>query len=141
MPFIDLSFVTLDPSISAIPFLVRRRRESVDNLGRGQLAVEEFEGIGGVYPTGSNTLIRDPNRDFSERGITIVTRVRLQLDAPGYKADLVEWPINSGNWFIVNFISDYSQYGVGFLECQCVFFDPAQFAPPPGPGSSSGDFY
>ena len=137
MPYIDLSFITLDQSISGIPFTVRRRQESIDEHGRSQTSVEDFEGIGGVYATGSNTLIRDPNRDFSERGITIVTRTRLQLDAPGYKADLVEWPVESGNWFLVNHINDYTQYGAGFIEAQAVFFDPSQFNPPPGLGSSS----
>ena len=131
MPFIDLSFVTMEPALSGIPFLVRRRREVVNDLGRPVQTFDVFEAVGGVYPTGSNTLKRDPERDFSERGITIVTRARLQLDAPGgYKPDLVEWPISSNNWWLVNFINDYSQYGAGFIEAQCILFDPVQMNPP-----------
>lgn len=131
MPWIDLSFVSLDPSIAGIPFKVHRRRETVDQHGRSTVTVEVKPGAGGVYPTGSNTLIRDPSRDFSERGITIVTRFRLQMDSPGYKADLVEWPKDSGNLWLVNHLNDYSAYGEGFMEAQCISFDPAEMIPPP----------
>jgi hypothetical protein len=127
MPWIDLSFVTLDPSISAIPFRVHRRQETINDLGRSETSVQVFDAVGGVYPTGSNTLKRDPMRDFSERGITIVTRFRLQLTSIGYKPDLVEWPINSNNLWLINFVNDYSQYGRGFIEAQAVFFDPEHF--------------
>jgi hypothetical protein len=127
MPWIDLSFVTLDPSIANIPFRVYRRQETVNDLGRSETTVETIDCVGGVFPTGSNTLKRDPMRDFSERGITIISRFRLQLTSIGYKPDLVEWPINSKNLWLVNFVNDYSQYGAGFTEAQLVFFDPEHF--------------
>jgi hypothetical protein len=70
MPFIDLSFITLEPIISAIPFRVRRRRETVEAHGRSAVSTEVFDAIGGVYPTGAKALVPDLERDFRERGVT-----------------------------------------------------------------------
>jgi hypothetical protein len=119
----------LDPSIAAIPFRVHRRQETVNSLGRSVLAIAVYPAIGGVVPAGSSTLHRDPERDFSERGITVYTRFRLQLTSPGYKPDLIEWPIDTNNLWLVNHLSDYTQYGAGFTEAQCVLFDPEHLDP------------
>lgn len=130
MPFIDLSFVTLDPSIAGIPFVVYRRSEEIDDDGRVTTETTPYDAIGGVFPTGSNQLVRDPDRDFSDRGITIITRFRLQLESDGFKPDLVEWPKDSGNLYLVNHINDFSQYGDGFMEAQAVAFQPVHLTPP-----------
>jgi hypothetical protein len=70
MPPIDLSFITLEPIICAIPFRMHRRRETVDAHGRSAASTEVFDAIGGVYPTGAKALVRDLERDFRERGVT-----------------------------------------------------------------------
>lgn len=129
MPTIDVSFVVED-AMFADDFNVLRRAEVVNIHGRTEVTETPFrDQVGAVYPTGPNTLTRDPDQEFSTKTITVVTKFRLQMDSPGYKPDLVEWPKGSGDHYIVNFLQDYSRYGAGFVQAQCTAIN-AVVAPP-----------
>lgn len=132
MPLLNLSFLTREPLIANDGFTVNRRAETVGDSGRQTvLATTTSDQVGAVYPTGSNQLNRNPDKAFSTNSITIVTRFRLQMTSPGFQPDVVEWPIGSGNHYVVSQTNNYSRYGAGFIEAQCEAIDAQQNPPAP----------
>lgn len=121
MATLDVSSVLLDPDIAS-RFAVKRRIETVSNVGRSQSAVTTIPGVVGVVCAASpNDLDRLPEEDRMGRHITVVTKFRLygpSKDAAGtrYKPDIVSW---QGDDFVVKDLAPYPQYGSGFVQAIC----------------------
>lgn len=115
-PLLDLSFLTTD-ALFADTFDVTRRPEIVGDDGISRVSEVLYLGqVGAVYPTGSNVLTRQTDDSYSTDTVTIVTKFRLQMMAPGYQPDLVQW---DGNTYVVHTVNGYTRYGRGFVEAEC----------------------
>jgi hypothetical protein len=127
LPLLDLSFLTAEPLIAGDRFDVARRQEVVDQGGRVTIVEETFRAqLGAVYPTGPNDLVRDPDRGYATKTITVVTKFPLRMTATGYQPDQVVWPCGSSDRYVVSRISDFSRYGTGFVEATCSAIDAQQ---------------
>jgi hypothetical protein len=125
MPYIDLTPILLDPEIAGEKFKVVRRRESVNPFGQAILTPQTFNAIGQVSPTGRNSLIREQAFSSQEKTIRVITNFKLigpskDGTEQAYQPDLIFW---KGSYYIVGELSDYSQYGAGFVSADCSSFD------------------
>lgn len=108
-------------------FQVVRRAEHVSQFGRAEIAPGGTTiAYGTLYPTGDNSLVRQADYEHSQKTMTIVTKFRLRMSAPGYQPDIV---LYRGSSYIVRNVRDYTQWGAGFVEAECTSLD-AQPAPP-----------
>ena len=131
MPQIDVSDVLLDPVVAGEAFTVQRRIETVNNFGQSTISVETFPAVGAITPSGDNSLVRDEAYQTNAKSIQVLTAFRLRgaaKDGAGnrYQPDLVLW---KGDSFVVRMVSDYSQYGAGFVQADCVSIDLLDQAP------------
>jgi hypothetical protein len=79
--------------------------------------------VGSVYPSGSE-LIRQEALDAQSSAITVATTFRLRgVSAEGattYKPDLVVWPAGGTDRYVVRSVRNFSKYGAGFIEAECL---------------------
>ncbi len=127
---IDVTDILADSYIAADPFLVIRRIETVNAYGEaGNKPPERIDAFGAVYPTGSNSLVREDAYSTGLNTIKVVTQFKLRgpskeatnrgTDVP-YKPDIILW---KGSHYVVVSLNDYSQYGAGFVEAECMSTD------------------
>lgn len=133
MPSIDLSDVVLDPEISSEVFKVVRRVSVTDANGRVVVtptflpAIGQPDITGGVTPVGDNSLLREQAFQTQQNAIQIVTTFRLRAASKDagveYQPDLVQWPPDTGTYYLVHTVNDWTSYGAGFIVAECIQFD------------------
>lgn len=111
-PFLDVSDVLLDPMLVQT-FAVKRRTEVVGTNGRTTITETTHNGIGTICMASNNQLDRLDDQQRMGRHLSIVTKFRLQGPTAGRQPDLIYW---EGDWFIVQDLDLYTQYGAGFVE-------------------------
>jgi hypothetical protein len=123
MPDVDVSDLLLDPDLTD-EFVVHRRTGGTDRRGVNVLWVaKRVRARGYVGPAGDNALKRLP--EYQTMGKTIEVRTEFRLRGPGKTGgkslppDLVEWPIGSGDAFVVADVQDWSRAGSGFVTAVC----------------------
>ena len=122
MPKLDVTDLLYDPDLTG-HFDVIRRIQSVNQYGEVSVTADTFEHvIGAVYPTGSNSLTKEAAFQTQAKAITVVTKFRLRgasqdMYGTQYQPDIVEW---DGDQYEVKVVNDYSRYGGGFIEAECI---------------------
>lgn len=125
---ISVREVLLDPDITDL-ILVSRRRETVSmSTGRSEIVVEkEFPNTQAVVCAASpNDLERLDDSQRMGRNLSIVTTFPLRGPSPGYQPDLISW---HGDLFIVKLVDPYPQYGE-FVQAIAGSIDSIDMAPP-----------
>lgn len=122
MPEIDLSDLVLDPDVAGQTFTVVRRQETVSASGFSQVVAKSIPVIGSVQPTGDNSLVREDAYDAQAKTLKVVTQFRLRgvsasSGGSTFKPDRVLW---GGDCYEVRVVDDYSQFGGGLVEAECV---------------------
>lgn len=113
MPTLDVSDVLLDPDI-ADRFTVFRRAQSVSAYGRTITTPTRFDGVVGVVNSaGKNDLARLAETQLQGRHLSIVTRWRLRGVSKDYQPDIIFW---QDNYYLVQLLDPYPQYGQGFVQ-------------------------
>lgn len=140
MSRLDVTDLLFDPDVGGEPFQVIRRREAVNTYGEG--ANTEFNPVAGnglasgaVYPSSRNALVREEAYSTNMKSMTVVTTFRLRgsskTGGESFQPDLVVW---GGDRYIVREVRDYSRYGAGFIEADCLQIEftgaPPNIAPP-----------
>jgi hypothetical protein len=125
MPTLDVNDA-FDPSFIDT-FTVLRRVQVLNQYGRIDIQIQQFEADGVVVPTSPNDLQRLPDLQYMNKSISIYTQCLLQGPTPGHQPDEILW---HGSQFIVRSLDDYSGYGRGFLMVICVSVDVVDPAPP-----------
>lgn len=140
MSALDVTDLLIDPDVGAEPFAVIRRREAVNTYGEGSNT--EFNPVpggglayGSVYPSSRNALVREEAYSTNMKSMTVVTTFRLRGASKDgqerFQPDLVEW---GGDRYIVREVRDYSRYGAGFIEADCLQIEftgaPPNISPP-----------
>lgn len=137
MSQLDVTDLLLDPDVAGETFDVLRREQILNGFGRYELGVTVVAGVrGAVFPSGDNSLAREEAYQKQEKSLTVVTQYRLRGEAQEsggqqYQPDVVRW---RGSHFLVRSVSDFSRYGAGFVEAECVsttFVDPPPGEAPP----------
>lgn len=111
-PFLDVSDVLLDP-VLAQTFQIKRRTETVGSNGRVSISEITHSSIGVICMASGNQLSRLDDSQRMGRHLSIVTKFRLQGPTEGKQPDLIYW---EGDWFIVQDLDIYTQYGAGFIQ-------------------------
>lgn len=119
MAQMDLSAALTNPYTNT-PFIVKRRKQIVNNFGESTVEVEEIPNVRGVlYAAAQNGLTRRPEAQTNSKSIEILTRFALRGESKStednseYQPDLVLW---HGNLFVVTNIEDWSNYARGFIK-------------------------
>lgn len=127
MPEIDVTDVLLSSDIAGQSFDVIRRAEVVDETGFSTTPNDliALDVIGSVQPTGDNSLIREDAYDAQAKTIRVITSFRMRgvsrsTGASRYKPDIVRW---NGDHYEVRVVDDYTPFGGGMVECECVQVD------------------
>ena len=89
---LDISYLLSDPDFCA-PFDVERQTETVDDMGRAQLACEVLPWRGAVQPATPRELERLPERDRDRETSTVYSREPLRVGQrpEGTAADVILW--------------------------------------------------
>jgi hypothetical protein len=137
VPEIDVTDVLIDSDVAGTSFTVIRRQEVVGQNGVAVVTPHVINNVlGSVQASGDNSLIREDTLDAQTKTLRVVTQFRLRgvsagPSASGYKPDVILW---NGDHFEVRMIEDWSQFGGGFIDAECVEIDyvgpPPSFAPP-----------
>jgi hypothetical protein len=127
--FIDVSDILLDPDIAGQTFTVIRRREQINSSGQG-VPAQPPEIITSVYgqitPVGENSLLREVAFQTQMQTIQVITQFRLRgataepSTGQQFQPDLISW---RGNYYIVNTLNEFAQYGNGFIVAECIEVD------------------
>ena len=125
MPEIDVTDVLIDNDVAGTSFTVLRRQEVVGINGVSSVNVLPVFGVlGAVQPTGDNSLMREEAYDAQAKTLKIITSFRLRgvstSNALGYKPDQVVWPEGGTDVYEVRVVDDWSQFGGGQIEAECV---------------------
>jgi hypothetical protein len=131
MAEIDVTDVLFDADVAGDTFTVLRRIETVSQFGISSSRVTAIPNVvGSVQPTGDNSLIREDAYDAQAKTIKVFTSFRLRgvsADGSGtYKPDQIVW---NGDVYEVKVLDDYTQFGGGMTEAECVQI--AYNGPPP----------
>jgi hypothetical protein len=123
MPSIDFTEALLDPELSD-EFRVIRRMGGNDKTGVNRLRVISRKvARGTVRPAGSSALERVPDYQTMGKSLEVTTTFRLRGPAKQGKVsvppDLVEWPVNSGDMFVIVDLQDWTRVGRGFVVAVC----------------------
>lgn len=139
-PMIDVTEVLLDPMVAGEGFQVIRRPEIVSQFGQGSVpAPVTLPAVGSIQPTSDNSLVREEAYGMQVKTIRVVTTFRLRgvsrMGQQNYQPDIVVW---NGGRFIVRTVEDFSSYGAGMIQADCIsenFVDPPPYAIPPTIGA------
>jgi hypothetical protein len=131
MPYIDASTLLLDPMIAGEPFTVLRRQQTIDAFGMAQLQTPRLNAVGSIGPVSPDQLSRLPDQAHQAKTLNVVTTTRLygQAKSPDgamYLPDLLLW---KGDYFVVQALDDYTQYGAGMVQAICTSIDYTEAAP------------
>lgn len=118
VPF-DVSDVLLDPDWSQ-EFSVSRATETVGSDGRTVSSNATFTASGVIHPATAEQLERVPEADRSSEIIAVLTPTRLTPGSDAYLPDVVTW---KGKPYRVVNISDWSDFGAGFVEALAASVD------------------
>jgi hypothetical protein len=125
VPEIDVTEVLTDSFIAGESFSVVRRPQITGTDGFVSTTDVVIPGvIGSVTPVGENSMVRDEAYSNQLKTIKVVTPFLLRgvaetIDGVEWSADLVLW---KDTYYIVRTLEDYSQYGVGMVDADCVSF-------------------
>jgi hypothetical protein len=125
MPGIDVSLEVLyDGFVAGTKFVVIRRRSWTDVNGIERHQHKRIDAVGSIFPTGDNSLLREPDEQAQNKEITVICNFLLRgassLENSEWQPDIVFW---KGEHFLAQSIEDYSQFGPGFTATRCVAFD------------------
>lgn len=126
MSAIDVTDVLLSLDIAAQSFSVVRRQETVNDFGegvKGATVLGPF--IGACQPLGDNSLLREESYTTGKNGLTVWSPFRLfsasrKADGTTYQPDLI---LFDGNYYIVRVLNEWTQWGEGFVQAECIGFD------------------
>jgi lipopolysaccharide export LptBFGC system permease protein LptF len=112
-------------------FQVVRRQQFVGANGQISTQTKTYNARGSIGPAGASFLNRLADQQFQGKALSVVTVFRLrgaskESQGYSYQPDLVKW---KDNFYIVQEVTDYSQYGAGMTQANCVTFDYVDFAP------------
>lgn len=120
---IDMSDVVLDPAVSATPFLVRRRRDVVNDFGESELPDPPvwLPASGAVTPLGENALTREDAYQSQSSGISVITQFQLRgagRDERGneFQPDIIKY---NGTEYTVMVVNNWPG-GDGFVAAEAV---------------------
>lgn len=129
MPDVDLAWVANDTAVAGEAFTIVRRRTWLDANGIVQKEAVTLPApgapaiVGGISPTGENSLVREEAFQTQSNAILVITDFPLRgasID-PGtnetYQPDLVFY---KGSYYEVRTLDDYTSYGAGFIACECL---------------------
>lgn len=148
MSLIDLTDLFFDPDIAGQSFCVIRRQQTINVHGEGVDTETRFYPIGQISPTGDNSLVREAAFQAQMDTIMVLTTFRLRAVArevsnPGnlpvppasatYQPDIV---LFNGSHYVVQTLNEFTQFGGGFVEAECVSIDYVDNPPAPAPSSS-----
>ena len=124
MPTIDVSDLTEDPDL-ADTFTVLRRQQVTGTNGTISVTTTTYPNVVGVVgPSGDNSLARQAAFETQGKSIQVITKFRLRgatREAGNvYQPDVVVW---GGDNFLVVSVSDFTQFGVGFVSVDCTSMD------------------
>src|SRR6185503_7588863 len=124
MPWIDLSGLVLDPFLAGELISIVRRQQAVDNTGFATTINTTYTARASVSPAGATSLTREEAYESSAKAIRVITKFRLRsasetLDGKMWMPDLVQW---DGGYYLVRAVSDYTSFGAGFVEADCISF-------------------
>lgn len=125
MSDLDISELAGDISIAGNKFIVLRRQEVVNDFGESVLQTVPLPAWGAVFPTGDNALEMTEGYSTQANGLTVITKFRLRGATKDemqdtFQPDVIRW---LGNHYKVMVVNSYSQYGIGFIEAECVLTD------------------
>ena len=127
MAQIDVGDITLDPYLAGNHFIVLRRQDMVNIYGESVTTDVPLPGVGAVYPSGENSLLREEAFETQGNTITVVTRFALRgpskdqgHSAQVFQPDVVLW---EGNHYQVRIVNNYNQFGAGWVEAECIAVD------------------
>ena len=125
MPEIDVSDVLLDPFIASTAFTVIRRQQTVGTNGLPVITTTTFAAVGALTPSGDNSLVREEAYEQQANSISVITSFRLRgpaklADGTEYMPDVILW---DGNHYIVRDLKDWTQFGAGMVEAECLSYD------------------
>lgn len=132
MPLIDVTQVLFDPVVAGEAFVVIRREEVVNNYGESVLTTFRLGALGSVQPTGNNSLARQDAFQTQAKTLRVITTFRLRgvgktpATDQRWQPDLIYW---RGDYFIVNELEDFTQYGAGMIQADCTSIDYVEDAP------------
>lgn len=124
MSQLDVTDLLLDPDIAGNSIQIKSRRMAINDKGRASWAETITQAMAAVYPTGSNSLVREEAYETQTDTITVVTKA--PISGPGkdgqgndYDADQVFW---RDVWYVVKSVNKFS-YGDGFTQAECAAID------------------
>lgn len=132
MPDIDVNDVLISLDIANQTFSVVRRQETVNNFGESVKGAEVLGPFNGsCQPLGDNSLLREEAFTTGKNGLTVWTAFRLfsasrTVGNVTYQPDLV---LYDGNYYLVRLLNEWTQWGAGFTQVECVGFDYVQTPP------------
>lgn len=129
MPGIDIDDVILDPELAGTRFIVIRRQVVVNVHGRTDIVKTRMTAVGAITPTSDNSLVREAAFQAQAKTLMIVTTFPLRGPSKDRAAnsqevqfmpDVVIWRSDSYEPVVIN---DFSQYGRGFIQADCMSVD------------------
>jgi hypothetical protein len=135
VPLIDVTAALTNP-YTLEKVTVVRRKETVDTDGFVALELSTFSPVFGVIAAGfaatmssTNDLMRrNPDYDYQTKSISFVTKFRLrgvskELNGDRYKGDILIWPPEAVDQYLVTRVEDYSRFGRGFVQSEASAID------------------
>lgn len=122
MPFLDLSDLILDPDFAGAmsQITVTRQAETVGSNGRASFTTSSFTPLAVVAPAAGLKLDILPEAARTEGSISVITSFHLLQASASNAADQLTW---RGVVYTVAHVSDWTQYGAGFIEAICTIRD------------------
>jgi len=139
LPEIDVTDVLGDPEIAGEPFIVIRRKVVVGSNGRNIITGTRMNAVGAITPTSDNALVREAAFQAQAKTMMVVTTFQIRgpskdRTAQGvelqFMPDVIIWRGDSYEPVVVN---DFSRYGGGFIQADCMSVDYVDQASESGP--------
>jgi len=131
MPYLDVTSLLADPDIAGEPFIVVRRQQFVNSNGVVSTGATAYNAFGSIGPVSAAFLQRLEDQQFVGKAISVVTTFMLrnatkEIQGYSYQPDLIQW---KNNYYLVNDVADFSQFGAGMVQANCTTFDYIDVAP------------
>lgn len=115
MALLDVTEVLFDPDFADTITCIREMQNVGGNgLASSTTTTSNFTGV--VTQEDGDVMQRMPDGEMVSGSITIHTVFRLSAGGPDQNADIVTW---QGRQYTVKMISDYSNFGAGFIAASC----------------------
>jgi hypothetical protein len=115
MALLDVTEVLFDPDFADTITCIREM-QTVNGSGLASTTPTPSTFTGVVTQDDGDVMQRMPDGEMVSGSITIHTVFRLSAGGPGQNADIVTW---QGRNYTVKTISDYSNFGAGFIAANC----------------------